>query len=52
MRARLISSPFESYDCAARTDGAAAVVITRRDLTGTGDPCREIDFRMLFENTL
>jgi acetyl-CoA C-acetyltransferase len=32
LNARMISWPFGLYDCAAQTDGAAAVVITRRDL--------------------
>ena len=32
MKARVISWPFGLYDCAAQTDGAAAVVITRADL--------------------
>jgi acetyl-CoA C-acetyltransferase len=32
LSARMISWPFGLYDCAAQTDGAAAVVITRRDL--------------------
>jgi len=31
-KARLISWPFGLYDCAAQTDGAAAVVLTRADL--------------------
>src|SRR5262249_34225008 len=30
--ARIISWPFGLYDCAAQSDGAAAAVITRRDL--------------------
>jgi len=30
--ARMISWPFGLYDCAAQTDGAAAVIITRADL--------------------
>jgi len=32
LTARMISWPFGLYDCAAQTDGAAAVVITRADL--------------------
>lgn len=32
LNARLISRPFGLYDCAAQTDGAAAVIITRREL--------------------
>jgi acetyl-CoA C-acetyltransferase len=32
LNARMISWPFGLYDCAAQTDGAAAVVITRADL--------------------
>lgn len=32
LNARMISWPFGLYDCAAQTDGAAAVIITRRDL--------------------
>jgi acetyl-CoA C-acetyltransferase len=32
LKARMISWPFGLYDCAAQTDGAAAVVITRADL--------------------
>ena len=35
MKARLISWPFGLYDCAAQTDGAAAVIITRADLAKT-----------------
>jgi acetyl-CoA C-acetyltransferase len=31
-KARMISWPFGLYDCAAQTDGAAAAVLTRRDL--------------------
>ncbi|MBW2267021.1 MAG: acetyl-CoA acetyltransferase [Deltaproteobacteria bacterium] len=31
-KARLISWPFGLYDCAAQTDGAAAVILTRSDL--------------------
>lgn len=32
LNARMISWPFGLYDCAAQTDGAAAVIITRKDL--------------------
>lgn len=32
LNARMISWPFGLYDCAAQTDGAAAVIITRRSL--------------------
>jgi len=32
LNARMISWPFGLYDCAAQTDGAAAVVLTRSDL--------------------
>ena len=32
LNARMISWPFGLYDCAAQTDGAAAVIITRTDL--------------------
>lgn len=32
LKARIISWPFGLYDCAAQSDGAAAVVLTRRDL--------------------
>ena len=32
LSARMISWPFGLYDCAAQTDGAAAVIITRADL--------------------
>lgn len=32
LNARMISWPFGLYDCAAQTDGAAAVIITRADL--------------------
>ena len=32
LNARMISWPFGLYDCAAQTDGAAAVIITRSDL--------------------
>jgi len=32
MNARMISWPFTLYDCAAQSDGAAAAIITRRDL--------------------
>jgi acetyl-CoA C-acetyltransferase len=32
LNARLISWPFGLYDCAAQSDGAAAVVLTRREL--------------------
>ncbi len=32
LNARMISWPFGLYDCAAQTDGAAAAVITRREL--------------------
>jgi acetyl-CoA C-acetyltransferase len=31
LRARMISWPFGLFDCAAQSDGAAAVVLTRRD---------------------
>ncbi len=32
LSARMISWPFGLYDCAAQSDGAAAVILTRRDL--------------------
>ena len=32
LNARMISWPFGLYDCAAQTDGAAAVIITRRSM--------------------
>ena len=32
LNARLISWPFGLYDCAAQSDGAAAAILTRRDL--------------------
>jgi len=32
MKGRMISWPFGLYDCAAQTDGAAAVILTRSDL--------------------
>ncbi|MBK6287082.1 MAG: acetyl-CoA acetyltransferase [Gammaproteobacteria bacterium] len=32
LTARMIAWPFGLYDCAAQTDGAAAVIVTRRDL--------------------
>jgi len=32
LKARMISWPFGLYDCAAQSDGAAAAIITRRDL--------------------
>ena len=32
MQARMISWPFTLYDCAAQSDGAAAAIITRKDL--------------------
>lgn len=32
LSARMISWPFGLYDCAAQTDGAAAVIVTRADL--------------------
>jgi len=32
LTARMISWPFGLYDCAAQTDGAAAVIVTRADL--------------------
>jgi acetyl-CoA C-acetyltransferase len=32
MNARMISWPFTLYDCAAQSDGAAAAIVTRRDL--------------------
>jgi acetyl-CoA C-acetyltransferase len=32
LNARMISWPFGLYDCAAQTDGAAAVILTRADL--------------------
>lgn len=32
LKARMISWPFGLYDCAAQTDGAAAAILTRRDL--------------------
>lgn len=32
LKARVISWPFGLYDCAAQSDGAAAAIITRRDL--------------------
>jgi acetyl-CoA C-acetyltransferase len=37
LNARMISWPFGLYDCAAQTDGAAAAVLTRADLTTAGD---------------
>jgi acetyl-CoA C-acetyltransferase len=39
-KARIISWPFGLYDSAAQTDGAAAAILTRSDLTSrfTGDP--------------
>jgi len=35
LNARMISWPFGLYDCAAQTDGAAAVVLTRSDLASS-----------------
>lgn len=35
LNARIISWPFGLYDCAAQSDGAAAAVLTRRDLAGS-----------------
>lgn len=32
LKARIISWPFGLYDCAAQSDGAAAAILTRRDL--------------------
>ena len=32
LKARIISWPFDLYDCAAQTDGAAAAILTRADL--------------------
>ena len=32
LKARIISWPFGLYDCAAQSDGAAAAIITRREL--------------------
>ncbi|MEM9255378.1 MAG: acetyl-CoA acetyltransferase [Pseudomonadota bacterium] len=42
MRARMISWPFTLYDCAAQSDGAAAVILTRDDLARAyrDDPVR------------
>ncbi len=34
LNARMISWPFGLYDCAAQTDGAAAAILTRADLSG------------------
>ena len=36
--ARMISWPFGLYDCAAQTDGAAAVILTRADLAKSFRP--------------
>jgi acetyl-CoA C-acetyltransferase len=40
LSARMISWPFGLYDCAAQSDGAAAAILTRRDLAKSfrGDP--------------
>jgi acetyl-CoA C-acetyltransferase len=40
LSARMISWPFGLYDCAAQSDGAAAAVLTRRELAGRfrGEP--------------
>jgi acetyl-CoA C-acetyltransferase len=35
LNARMISWPFGLYDCAAQSDGAAAAIITRRELAGS-----------------
>jgi acetyl-CoA C-acetyltransferase len=35
LNARMISWPFGLYDCAAQTDGAAAAVLTRRELASS-----------------
>ena len=35
LNARMISWPFGLYDCAAQSDGAAAAVLTRRDLASS-----------------
>ena len=38
LKARIISWPFGLYDCAAQSDGAAAVVLTRTDLARSFRP--------------
>ncbi|MEE9607382.1 MAG: acetyl-CoA acetyltransferase [Myxococcota bacterium] len=35
LKARIISWPFGLYDCAAQSDGAAAAILTRRELAGS-----------------
>lgn len=38
LNARMISWPFGLYDCAAQTDGAAAVIVTRADIARSFRP--------------
>src|SRR5438094_382368 len=53
--ARMISWPFGLYDCAAQSDGAAAAILTRRDLAkgyrdDFGHPTGATGVRMIYEN--